>query len=97
MSFFVCAASYSAASNRIFRSFYSTLFFRFCQDFDKLWNCTVSYSCVSFATVGVKNSRRNASAKMPQEIKMVFRNEKFSRTSVFDFKIREILISGFVK
>jgi hypothetical protein len=47
--------------------------------------------------VGVKNNRRNASAKMPQEINMVFGNEKFSRTSVFDFKIREILISGFVK
>ena len=46
----------------------------------------LSYSCVSFATVDVKNNRRNASAKMPQEIKMVF-----------DFKIREILISGFVK
>ena len=46
----------------------------------------LSYSCVSFATVGVKNNRRNASVKMPQEIKMVF-----------DFKIREILISGFVK
>ena len=43
---------------------------------------------------------RYASAKMPQEMKMalqVFRNENFSRTSVFDFKIREILISGFVE
>ena len=47
--------------------------------------------------MGVKNNRRNASAKMPQEMKMAFRDEKFSRTSVFDFKIREILISGFVK
>ncbi len=34
---------------------------------------------------------------MPQEINMVLGNENFSRTSVFDFKIREILISGFVK
>lgn len=57
----------------------------------------MGYSCVSFATVGVKNNRRNTSAKMPQEIKMVFGNEKVSRTSVFDFKIREILILGFVK
>jgi hypothetical protein len=57
----------------------------------------LSYSCASFATVGVKNNRRNASAKMPQEINMVLGNENFSRTSVFDFKIRGILISGFVK
>ena len=40
---------------------------------------------------------QNKIAKMQQEIKMVFRNENFSRTSIFDFKIREILISGFVK
>uniref|UniRef100_UPI003AEF8522 hypothetical protein n=1 Tax=Hominenteromicrobium sp. TaxID=3073581 RepID=UPI003AEF8522 len=44
---------------------------------------TFIIASVSFATVGVKNDRRNASAKMPQEIKMVFGNENFSRTSVF--------------